>query len=67
MVLKGPQINASRDSLSFEYKESWLGDNPEVARQAENRLRHCAGVSGWSGAEDRVCEAPGFILTAGAS
>lgn len=46
MVLKGPQINASRDSLSFEYKESWLGDNPEVARQAENRLRHCAGVSG---------------------
>lgn len=65
---QGSSNHASRDSLSFEYKESWLGDNPEVARQAENRWRHCAGVSGWSGAENRVCEAPGFILlTAGAS
>ena len=36
MVLRGPQINVSRDSLSLEYKESWLGDNPEVARQSEN-------------------------------
>ena len=48
MVLRGPQINVSRDSLSLEYKESWLGDNPEVARQSENSRRCCAGVSGWS-------------------
>lgn len=68
MVLKGRQISVSRDSLSLEYKESWLGDTPEVACQSENRLSHSAGVSGWSGAENRVCEAPVFILlTAGAS
>ena len=40
-----PKINVSRDSLSLEYKESCLGDNPEVACQSKNSLRHCAGIS----------------------
>lgn len=62
MVLRGHHINVSRDSLSLKYKESWLGDNPEVARQSEYSPRLCADVSRWSGAENRVCEEPVFIL-----
>lgn len=45
MVLVDPQINVSRDSHSLECKESWLGDNIEVACQSRNSLEHCAGIS----------------------